>query len=148
MSHTKLCETKITDLELNQGVVTFGDPFNGAPIKGYNGPIAIFCNSGDGVCTGNFELAGSHLSYGVDGSAGQAQKKLLEMARGGGDNSCCRPRPEIPLPSPEQWARTIKANGGKPPKAQKGTSIDAWAQAILDSNGGIPRYSQSTSSWF
>jgi hypothetical protein len=71
-----------------QGVVTFGDPFNGAPIKGYSGPIATFCNKGDGVCTGNFELAPSHISYGFDTSAGLGQKKLLEMAaqasRGGG----------------------------------------------------------------
>jgi len=63
-----------------KGVVTFGDPFNGAPIKGYNGPIAIFCNKGDGVCTGNFELAPSHISYGFDTSAGLGQKKLFEMA--------------------------------------------------------------------
>ncbi|KAF2670878.1 alpha/beta-hydrolase, partial [Microthyrium microscopicum] len=45
------------------GVVTFGDPFQGAKIKGYSGPIVTYCNAGDGVCTGNFELAGSHLAY-------------------------------------------------------------------------------------
>jgi len=63
-----------------KGVVTFGDPFNGAPIKGYNGPIAIFCNRGDGVCSGNFELAPSHLSYGMDTSTTLGQKKLFEFA--------------------------------------------------------------------
>jgi hypothetical protein len=29
------------DLLLLQGVVTFGDPFQGAPIKGYKGPIMV-----------------------------------------------------------------------------------------------------------
>jgi len=67
-----------------KGIVTFGDPFNGSPVKGWNGPIKIFCNSGDGVCTGNFELAASHLSYGMDSSAGSAQRALLAMAAGGG----------------------------------------------------------------
>jgi len=66
-----------------KGVVTFGDPFNGSPIKGWNGPIKIFCNSGDGVCGGNFELAASHLSYGMDTSAGLGQKALLAMAATG-----------------------------------------------------------------
>jgi hypothetical protein len=131
-----------------KGVITFGDPFNGAPIKGYDGPIAIYCNRGDGVCTGNFELAGGHLSYGGDGSAASAKLKLFEMARGGGDNSCCRPRPEIALPTPEQWQASIRANGGKIPKARKGVTPEQWAQAILDSNGGVPRLSDSSSSWF
>jgi hypothetical protein len=63
-----------------QGVITFGDPFNGAVIKGYNGPIEIFCNTGDGVCTGNFEVGTAHMSYG-SGTAKSAQKKLLEWSK-------------------------------------------------------------------
>jgi len=67
-----------------KGIVTFGDPFNGSTVKGWSGPISVFCNTGDGVCSGNFELAGSHLSYGMDTSAGLGQKALLNMAGGGG----------------------------------------------------------------
>lgn len=87
---------EVTD-SCSQGVVTFGDPFNGAPIKGYSGPIAIFCNKGDGVCTGNFELATSHLSYGMDTSAGLGQKKLLEFAAkvgGSGGGAASFPAPK------------------------------------------------------
>jgi len=65
-----------------QGVVTFGDPFSGSPIKGWSGPIKVFCNSGDTVCGGNFEIAGSHLSYGMDSSAGLGQAALLGMVGG------------------------------------------------------------------
>jgi hypothetical protein len=87
-------------------------------------------------------VALGHLSYGADSSAGLAQKKLLEMAKGGGDSECCHPPENPPLPSPELWAQTLKANGGKPPKPKSGTTIDQWAQAISVSNGGIPQYSQ------
>jgi len=65
-----------------KGVVTFGDPFSGSPIKGWNGPIKVFCNSGDTVCGGNFEIAAGHLSYGMDTSAGLAQMALLGMVGG------------------------------------------------------------------
>jgi len=41
----------------------FGDPFQGAKIRGYNGEIVTYCNAGDNVCTGNFEVTASHLSY-------------------------------------------------------------------------------------
>lgn len=46
-----------------QAVVVFGDPFQGAPIKGYTGPIITYCNDGDYVCTGNFVIGAAHLSY-------------------------------------------------------------------------------------
>jgi hypothetical protein len=46
----------------------FGDPFQGAKIKGYNGEIVTFCNAGDNVCTGNFEVTASHLSYSTGSS--------------------------------------------------------------------------------
>jgi hypothetical protein len=76
----------------------------------------------------------------VDSSAGLAQKELLKMAKGGGDSKCCHPANPPPLPSPELWAKTLKANGGKAPKPKAGTTIDQWAQAISVSNGGIPQY--------
>jgi len=66
-----------------KGVVTFGDPFSGSPIKGWSGPIKVFCNSGDTVCGGNFEIAAGHLSYGMDTSVSLAQMALLGMAGGG-----------------------------------------------------------------
>jgi len=65
-----------------KGVVTFGDPFSGSPIKGWNGPIKVLCNSGDTVCGGNFEIAASHLSYGFDTSASLGQVALLGMVGG------------------------------------------------------------------
>jgi cutinase len=113
-----------------QGVITFGDPFNGANIAGYNGSIAIFCRQGDGVCTGNFEVAASHMAYSGDVKA--AQKKLLEMAKGTFDDKCCKPRPQVELPSPEGWKKVLDCNGGKVPKGKQGTSVDKWEQTIVE----------------
>lgn len=49
-----------------QGVVVFGDPFNGASIKGFpKDGIKTFCNAGDGVCSGKFSITAAHLSYTV-----------------------------------------------------------------------------------
>lgn len=41
----------------------FGDPFNGAPIKGYDGPRRTICNEGDLVCNGLPEIRPAHLDY-------------------------------------------------------------------------------------
>ncbi|KAL9107092.1 MAG: hypothetical protein Q9227_007958 [Pyrenula ochraceoflavens] len=46
-------------------IVVFGDPFDGAPIKGYNGPVQTYCAAGDEVCDGEFEISAAHLSYAV-----------------------------------------------------------------------------------
>jgi hypothetical protein len=54
--------------------VVFGDPFQGAKIKGYNGEIVTFCNAGDNVCTGNFEVTPSHLSYSPGSSVASFNK--------------------------------------------------------------------------
>lgn len=44
--------------------MVFGDPFNGAPIKGYPSlKIKTYCISGDDVCTGEFTIGLGHLSY-------------------------------------------------------------------------------------
>lgn len=53
-----------------KNVLTYGDPFCGAPIGQYNGPIKVFCAVGDGVCDGNLNIGLTHLAYGVDVSAG------------------------------------------------------------------------------
>jgi len=63
-------------------VVVFGDPFQGASIKGYNGPILTYCKKGDGVCGGNFEISASHLSYG-GGDTSQAIAAMKRIAAGG-----------------------------------------------------------------
>lgn len=62
--------------------VVFGDPFQGASIKGYKGPILTYCKSGDGVCTGNFEISASHLSYGGNDIT-QAIAAMKRIAAGG-----------------------------------------------------------------
>lgn len=43
--------------------MVFGDPFDGAPIKGYAGPIQTYCATGDEVCDGEFNISAAHLSY-------------------------------------------------------------------------------------
>lgn len=62
-----------------QAVVVFGDPFQGAPIKGYTGPIHTFCNTGDFVCTGNFVVGVAHLSY-TGSVATQAMAEMKKIA--------------------------------------------------------------------
>jgi hypothetical protein len=71
-------QQKLTSSE--KGVVTFGDPFQGAPIKGYTGPITTYCKVADGVCGGNFELSAAHLSYPFDSSVAEAKADLKKMA--------------------------------------------------------------------
>lgn len=43
--------------------MTFGDPFQGAKIKGYNGPILTYCNPGDLVCSRNLIVTKPHMSF-------------------------------------------------------------------------------------
>jgi hypothetical protein len=66
----------------------------------------------------------------------------MEMASGGGDNSCCHPKPLTPMPTPEEWEASIRANRGKIPKARAGTSLDQWSQALANSHGKVPQYSE------
>lgn len=66
----------------NQGLLTYGDPFQGAPIKDWTGPVATFCASDDGVCGGNFELALSHLAYGFGADLDKGAAALETMANG------------------------------------------------------------------
>jgi len=64
------------------GVVVWGDPFQGAPIKGYNGPIRTYCSSGDDVCTGNFVIGFTHLAYSVGSSVQLGAKDMMDIAAG------------------------------------------------------------------
>jgi cutinase len=42
----------------------FGDPFNGAPVKGIpNEKIKVFCDKSDGVCQGKLQITLGHMSY-------------------------------------------------------------------------------------
>jgi len=47
-----------------KGLALFGDPFNGASVKGVpQSNIKTWCNNGDGVCKGEFVIGAAHLSY-------------------------------------------------------------------------------------
>lgn len=39
---------------------------NGAPIKGYSGPIHTTCHTGDNVCGGYPDVGPQHLNYGMN----------------------------------------------------------------------------------
>ncbi|MBE7182639.1 MAG: hypothetical protein INR71_15780 [Terriglobus roseus] len=47
-----------------KSVLTYGDPFVGAKIGQYSGPIHVFCSLFDGVCNGQLDIGLFHLSYG------------------------------------------------------------------------------------
>jgi len=58
------------------GILTYGDPFNGATVKGFSSEkIKIFCNPTDAVCKGDFSIGAGHLSYST--TAGAAWLKSL-----------------------------------------------------------------------
>jgi len=49
---------------LIKGLALFGDPFNGADVKGIpKERVRTWCNVGDGVCKGEFSIGAAHLSY-------------------------------------------------------------------------------------
>jgi len=48
------------------GLALFGDPFNGAAVKGMpQERVKTWCAAGDGVCSGLFQIGVAHLSYGT-----------------------------------------------------------------------------------
>jgi len=61
-----LARAPIADVQKVTNVVTFGDPFSGAKIGQYTGPLHVFCMTGDGVCNGQLDVSFTHLSYFVD----------------------------------------------------------------------------------
>jgi len=47
-----------------KGLALFGDPFNGADVKGIpQSRIRTWCNPTDGVCKGQFQIGAGHLAY-------------------------------------------------------------------------------------
>jgi len=55
-----------------KGLALFGDPFNGADVKGIStSKVKTWCNNNDGVCKGDFSIGVAHLSY-VGTSTSQA----------------------------------------------------------------------------
>ncbi|PGH00061.1 hypothetical protein AJ79_08332 [Helicocarpus griseus UAMH5409] len=64
------------------GLVVFGDPFNGAPIKEFDSSkIKTFCHEGDGVCSGQFGITFEHLTYAFRDTP--AAIEWMEQAVGG-----------------------------------------------------------------
>lgn len=60
-------------------ILTYGDPFNGATVKGFDqSKIKINCNPTDGVCKGDFSIGIGHLSYST--GSGVSWLKALEKA--------------------------------------------------------------------
>ena len=60
--------------------MTWGDPFNGSKVKGYNGPIKVFCMAEDAVCEGRFKLGLQHLAYSFSPDVGEAVEFLKKTA--------------------------------------------------------------------
>ncbi|QDS77505.1 hypothetical protein FKW77_000475 [Venturia effusa] len=62
------------------GILTYGDPFNGATVKGFDSSkIKINCNPTDGVCKGDFSIGVGHLSYST--VSGVSWLKSLEKGK-------------------------------------------------------------------
>jgi len=66
-----------------KGLALFGDPFNGADVKGIpKSQIKTWCNSGDGVCKGAFQIGAAHLAY-VGSSTSQAISWIKNIVKTG-----------------------------------------------------------------
>src|SRR6201992_1415726 len=52
------------EVDDGKGLVLFGDPFNGAPVKGVaKDKIREFCNASDAVCDGKLSITAGHMAY-------------------------------------------------------------------------------------
>jgi len=64
-----------------KGVVVFGDPFNGASLKGFpQDTVKTFCSAADGVCSGKFSITAAHLAYASGPSISQAASWMNQRA--------------------------------------------------------------------
>lgn len=60
----------------------FGDPFNGASVKGVaQEKIRSWCEAKDGVCGGGLVIGMAHLAYTSNGNVKEAAKWMNEMAK-------------------------------------------------------------------
>ncbi|KAE9981278.1 hypothetical protein BLS_007650 [Venturia inaequalis] len=60
----------------------FGDPFNGASVKGIpQEKIKSWCEAKDGVCGGGLNIGMAHLAYTSNGSVKEAAKWMNEMVK-------------------------------------------------------------------
>jgi len=67
---------------LIKGLALFGDPFNGASVKGIDQKrIKTWCSNGDGVCKGQFSISAAHLSYAGNGDPGKAAAWIKEIVK-------------------------------------------------------------------
>ncbi|KAF2667083.1 cutinase-domain-containing protein [Microthyrium microscopicum] len=64
-----------------KGILVYGDPFNGAKVKGWDGPIKTFCRESDAVCTGAFKIGTAHLSYSLSSDVTNGLAWLIKTAK-------------------------------------------------------------------
>jgi hypothetical protein len=72
-----------------QAAITYGDPMAGERTKALGGwgclpedRTQVFCNKGDGVCTGAFSISGAHLSYTSNGDIGKGAAFATQIVNG------------------------------------------------------------------
>jgi len=66
---------------LIKGLALFGDPFNGASVKGIDQKrVKTWCSNSDGVCKGQFSISAAHMSYTSNGDVTKAAAWIKEIA--------------------------------------------------------------------
>lgn len=64
------------------GIALFGDPFNGASVKGVpQEHIKSWCEKNDGVCNGQLSIGFAHLAYTSNGSVKEAVKWMNDLVK-------------------------------------------------------------------
>lgn len=64
------------------GLAFFGDPFNGASVKGIpQEHIKSWCEKNDGVCAGGLNIGIAHLAYTGNGSVKEAAKWMNDLVK-------------------------------------------------------------------
>lgn len=78
----ELCALFEQDAYKRKAIVTFGDAFNGAKVKGFpDSSLKVFCAANDGVCSGEFSITAGHMSYMMDSSSTEALNFILQKFR-------------------------------------------------------------------
>ena len=64
------------------GLALFGDPFNGASVKGIpQEKVKSWCEAKDGVCGGGLNIGIAHLAYTGNGSVKEAAKWMNDLVK-------------------------------------------------------------------